>query len=136
MRWRADSASAAKDAADPKTTPNQQTRSLEESLLRPQLFKQPYVKPIHAGTPPLKEQFVVPPKLSLNGLLSPCKQMEKYPYQVSGGDVKLPMLPALSFPLLSQEETAEVQPLSPLSGSDSSAHELTKEDCFPNFMTW
>ena len=68
MRWRSESASmkfAETAEKDPKTTTNLQ-RTTEDLLLRP--FIQP-------SSPPLdKDQYVVPPKISMSALLSPCKQ--------------------------------------------------------------
>ena len=135
MRWRSESSSLKHDDKDPKTTTNAQ-RTTEDLLVRP--FMKPQVK--MTNTPPLlKDQFVAPPKLSIQALLSPCKQPEKPNHgfrNALGDDNKLPMLPALSFPLLSQEETAEVQPLSPLSGSSSSAQSGDHGEAFPTLMSW
>ena len=139
MRWRSESVATREDTAttkdkEPKTTTNL-IKSNEDLLVRP--FKAPVCIKTMSNTPNLKEQFVVPPKLSLNALLSPCKsgKEQSNPFAASG-DIKLPMLPALSFPLLSQEETAEVQPLSPLSGTSSSGQSGDGADCFPNLMSW
>merc|ERR1712060_661856 len=126
MRWRSDNVSSTKTESA-KAKEAQTNLKTTEELLTPK-FKAPIVRALI--TPPTKEQFVVPPKLSLNGLLSPCMGIEKQPNHVP--DFKLPMLPALSFPLLSQEETAEVQPLSPLSGSSSSGHSGNQDDCYPS----
>ena len=67
---------------------------------------------------------MAPSKLSAHALLSPMRGSDtsnnNKPFQSFG------KLPHLSFPLLSQEETAIVQPLSPLSvGSDLDPLELT-----------
>ena len=66
---------------------------------------------------------MAPSKLSAHALLSPMRGSDSSnnkPFQSFG------KLPQLSFPLLSQEETAIVQPLSPLSvGSDLDPLELT-----------
>ena len=141
MRWRSESVAnmssredtAAKDK-EPKTTTNL-IKSNQDLLVTP--FKAPVCVKTMSNTPNLKEQFVVPPKLSLNALLSPSKSGgEKSNPFAASGDIKLPMLPALSFPLLSQEETAEVQPLSPLSGTSSSGQSGEGADCFPNLMSW
>ena len=73
-----------------------------------------------------KDQLVAPPKLSFAAFLSPIKsEFSTAKPTTSIHDVKIteklsaPKL-SLSFPLLSQEETANVQPLSPLSGSSIS----------------
>lgn len=70
-----------------------------------------------------KDQLVVPPKLSFTDFLSPIKSefsSAKQPTSIYAPEkLGAPKL-SLSFPLLSQEETANVQPLSPMSGSSIS----------------
>jgi len=121
MRWRSESSSL-KQVEEVAKTPTNLQRTTEDLLTCP--FMKPLARMTAAHTPtnPIKDQFAAPPKLSMYALLSPCKQGEKtMPSFNSFSEMtKLPMLPALSFPLLSQEETAEVQPLSPLSGTSSS----------------
>lgn len=74
-----------------------------------------------------KDQLVAPPKLSFAAFLSPMKSDSTLNRQQTMPvcEAKVPAkldLPSLSltFPLLSHEETALVQPLSPLSGSSIS----------------
>ena len=75
----------------------------------------------------IKDQLVAPPKLSFAAFLSPMKSDSTLNRQQTMPvcEAKVPAkldLPSLSltFPLLSHEETALVQPLSPLSGSSIS----------------
>jgi hypothetical protein len=135
MRWRSESSSLKQEDKAVKTTTNAQ-RTTEDLLTCP--FMKPAVR--MTATPPLiKDQFVAPPKLSMHALLSPCKrdgEKTMPSFSSFGENSKLPMLPALSFPLLSQEETAEVQPLSPLSGSSSSGQSGNHEAAFPTLMSW
>ena len=87
-----------------------------------------------------KDLLVAPPKLSFAAFLSPIKsEFSTAKPTTSIHDAKIPeKLSApklsLSFPLLSQEETANVQPLSPLSGSSISTipYQPQSAVCFSN----
>lgn len=92
-----------------------------------------------------KDLLVAPPKLSFAAFLSPIKsEFSTSKPTTSIHDAKIPeKLSApklnLSFPLLSQEETANVQPLSPLSGSSiSTVHNFQPQSavCFSNQISW
>lgn len=123
MRWRSDSV-AQTDAKSPETKVHSSSKKNVEELFTPSVvsFKTPLEKIAAILTPPSnhKEQYVAPAKLSLQAMLSPTKPSCYNGFL--GAGAKLPLLPALSFPLLSQEETAEVQPLSPMSSNNSNSN--------------
>ena len=94
-------------------------------------FMQTPIKSV-SNTLSLKEQSVLPPRLSIDAMLSPEEQCEKQ--QGSFTNV-CEGLKLKSFKMLSNEGTSEVLPLSPLSGS-SNCNSDSLFNNYPNLMSW